>query len=195
MGTSSNKPTSLLLNSLKQPECIEVWRILVWKFKNYSAKSCKILYKFSSLRIFEDLGYTPELTAGSPKHHPIEKENHLPSTSMTLGFQSLIFQGVCLRLSFYFLPCDSSPYHYRSTLATWLPGTHHSPGRESHFTLNSPTSPPKFGSQQQLNNFQIGTSFFSSSLCVPWKRHLLKKITMTLLFLEHRFLENKNHFP
>ena len=143
MGTSSNKPTSLLLNSLKQPECIEVWRILVWKFKNYSAKSCKILYKFSSLRIFEDLGYTPELTAGSPKHHPIEKENHLPSTSMTLGFQSLIFQGVCLRLSFYFLPCDSSPYHYRSTLATWLPGTHHSPGRESHFTLNSPTSPPK----------------------------------------------------
>ena len=36
-----------------------------------------------------------------PKNHPIEKDNHLPSTSI-FGFQPLIFQGVfdfCWKMS------------------------------------------------------------------------------------------------
>ena len=38
--------------------------------------------------------YTPENERRKePKNHPIEKENHLPSTSI-LGFKILIFQGV-----------------------------------------------------------------------------------------------------
>ena len=39
--------------------------------------------------------YSPENQYGSPRNHPIKKENHLPSTS-SFGFKMLIFLGCTL---------------------------------------------------------------------------------------------------
>ncbi len=59
---------------------------------------------FTSLRMalfFKNSLHTWKVTAGSPKKHQIEKENHLNQTTSIFGIKILIFQGcmVCLFFS------------------------------------------------------------------------------------------------
>ena len=56
-------------------------------------------------------GYTLEIVHGSPKSHPIEEENHLPSTSM---FRFHLFRGASLVLHFPSLHPTFPSLHPRS---------------------------------------------------------------------------------
>ena len=58
---------------------------------------------------------TPKKINMEPENHPIEKENHLPSTSMIV-FQPLIFQGVA---RYYIYSCQTLSNHWGSIW--WTP--------------------------------------------------------------------------